>query len=104
MSQQQQKPQPDEAREWIERAKSAAAECDKIPYFEWSIRAGHWRSLASLLESQAERIEVLAAALAFIEQWGGQVGEDGLKCTGGWCSEQARAALTAAGVKLEETK
>jgi hypothetical protein len=37
----------------------------------------------------------LREALKIIAVYGGTAGDDGLRCNGGWCAEQARAALAA---------
>jgi hypothetical protein len=71
MSQQQQKPQPDEAREWAKRLRDAAdavAKAEGDPsithVYAATFDAATAREFASLLESQAERIEVLAGQVA----------------------------------------
>jgi hypothetical protein len=101
MSQQQQKPQPDEAREWANDLREWAAEA-RFPENEDSfvrITQGVTSALASLLESQAERIEVLRRLVKYAAHHGNCRIFANKGCSCGYL-----AALTAAGVKTEETK
>jgi hypothetical protein len=123
MSQQQQKTQPDEAREWAKRLKSrddCHAYGDSPQHTRMTLEPAECDEVASLLESQADRIETLTKALEKISDdcphhehdptdYGyldndnkDDIAWESTRRSDSRVGDIARAALTAAGVKTEE--